>query len=218
MKTKFVSRKVIAAGLACLLLMLACNVFTGTTPAAEPVDQPTEVEQVPVPSNTPKSLEPVNTPEPTATQETLATPTPAPVGVAVRSDSYEVTVIKAVKLDRLYPGGKYSYTPKAGNMIVDVGVKVSNLTGSQASVKWSNVYVVEETGDAWYPSYGTYKESGKEIDPFSLGISENTIVGEDVITFKGDIYLRLIFIVADNDPTTFVFGFDDSPLIEITIK
>jgi hypothetical protein len=216
MKKKFISRKVIAAGVACALLMLACSVFSEPTPA-----EPTEVEQEPVATESPHSIElpePADSPEPIATEEPLETPTPAPVGVPVSSGSYEVTVIKAVKLDRLYPGGKYSYTPKPGNIIIDTGVKVSNLTGSQASVKWSNVYVVEETGDAWYPTFGSYKESGKELDPFSLGISENTINGDDVISFKGDIYLRLIFLLTDNAPTTFLFGFEDSPYIEITIK
>ncbi|MCJ7433872.1 MAG: hypothetical protein MUO77_10330, partial [Anaerolineales bacterium] len=125
MKTKFISHKVIAAGIACVLLILACSVFSTPTPA-EPVGQPTEVEQEPVATEPPQ---PIETPEPTA-EEILETPTPAPVGVLVSSDSYEVTVIKAVKLDRLYPGGKYSYTPKAGYMIVDTGVKVRNLTGS----------------------------------------------------------------------------------------
>ena len=75
MKTKFISHKVIAAGIACALLMLACSVFSGTTPA-EPVSQPTEVEQVPVASNTPRSInspEPVNTPEPQLT-DTPETP------------------------------------------------------------------------------------------------------------------------------------------------
>jgi len=75
MKTKFVSRKVIAAGIACILLMLACSIFSGTTPTDEPVDQPTKVEQVPVASKTPRAInspEPVNTPkpQPTDTPET----------------------------------------------------------------------------------------------------------------------------------------------------
>ncbi|MCJ7434222.1 MAG: hypothetical protein MUO77_12115 [Anaerolineales bacterium] len=69
MKTKFISHKVIAAGIACVLLMLACSVL-GTTPA-EPVSPPTDVEQAPVASNTPRSIkspEPVNTPVPPPTE------------------------------------------------------------------------------------------------------------------------------------------------------
>jgi len=208
MKSKFISYKVIAAGIACILLILACN--GGATPA--PVSQPT-VAAAP----TEAQLEATSTPEPTAT-EVPATPTPAPVGVPVKSASYEVTVIGANKLERLYPGGTLLYTAKAGKIIVDVGVKVTNLTGSSASVKWGNVYVVENNGDAWYPSWGSYKESGKKIDPFSLGISDKTTNKDDLITFSGDIYLRLIFVVTDNAPTTFVFGFEDSPLIEVTVK
>ena len=75
MKTKFNSHKVIAAGIACTLLILACSVFSTPTTPAEPVSQPTNVEQVPVASNTPRSINstaPVNTPEskPTDTPET----------------------------------------------------------------------------------------------------------------------------------------------------
>jgi len=74
MKAKFISRKVIAAGIACALLILACSVFSTPTPA-EPISLPTNTEQLPVASNTPRSInspEPVNTPEPkpTDTQET----------------------------------------------------------------------------------------------------------------------------------------------------
>jgi hypothetical protein len=202
------------------LFMLAC--VGGTVATSAPVAAPTDAAPTTVVVPTvaaPTELPPVATlaPEPTAT-EIQATPTPAPVGVPVRSGSYEVTVLGAVKLGRFYPGGTLLYTANPGNIIADVGVKVSNLTGSPASVKWSNVYVVEKTGEAWFPFYGSYKESGKKIDPFSLGISDKATNGDDLITFNGDIYLRLIFIVTDNDPTTFVFGFDDSPLIEITVK
>jgi hypothetical protein len=69
MKTKFISYKVIAAGIACALLALSCKVFTGTTPSA-PISLPTNSEQLPVASNTPRSIkspEPVNTPEPKPT-------------------------------------------------------------------------------------------------------------------------------------------------------
>jgi hypothetical protein len=194
------------------LFMLAC--VGGTVATSAPVAAPTEA---PPTVAAPTEAPPVATSAPEAT-EVLATPTSAPIGVPVKSASYEVTVLGAVKLGRFYPGGKSLFTAKPGNIIVDMGVKVSNLTGSSVSVPWKNVYVVEKTGDAWFPFYGSYKESGKKIDPFSLGISDTATNGDDVITFNGDIYLRLIFIVKDNDPTTFVFGFDDSPLIEITVK
>jgi hypothetical protein len=75
MKTKFISHKVIAAGIACALLALSCKVFTGTTPVA-PISLPTNAEQLPVASNTPRSInspEPVNIPEPKLT-DTPETP------------------------------------------------------------------------------------------------------------------------------------------------
>ena len=70
MKTKFISLKVIAAGIAYTLLILACSVFSTPTPA-EPISLPTNAEQLPVASNTPRSIkspEPVNTPEPPPTE------------------------------------------------------------------------------------------------------------------------------------------------------
>lgn len=209
------SLKQVGFVLSVAIFVLACSVVTGAgTSAPEPTTPPKVIVNTVVVVRPTATDRPTVAPEPTATIE----PTPAPVGVPVRSGKYEVTVINAVKLERIYPGGKYLYTPNAGDVIVDVGVKVSDLTGSQVSVKWGNVYVVEPNGDAWYPTWGSYKESGKKIDPFGLGISDENINGDDLITFKGDIYLRLIFIVTEGDPTVFVFGFDDSPLIEIVVK
>jgi hypothetical protein len=75
MNTKYISYKVIAAGIACTLLILACSVFSTSTPAG-PVTLPTNSEQLPVASNTPLSInspEPVNTPEPKPT-DTPETP------------------------------------------------------------------------------------------------------------------------------------------------
>lgn len=220
MKTKFVSRKVIAAGIACVLLMLACKVFTGTTPA-EPVSQPTDVEQVPAPTDTPRSInlpEPTNPPRPTATEKILATPTPAPVGEAVRSESFEVTVVNARELNRVYMGDFYYY-PKAGQMFVEFIVKVSNLTGSKASVPWENVYVIEDTGDAWYPNWGGFKDvkTGKTVDGSTIGVNE-IVDGKATLDFEEDVFLRLIWFLTKKDKTTILFGFDDSPLIEFTVK
>lgn len=197
------------------IIVLACSAITGgATSVPEATNPPVQAMDTAVVVPPTATDPPTVAPEPTATIES----TPAPVGVPVKSEKFEVTVIGAVNLERIYPGGTYLYTPNAGNIIVDVGVKVSNLTGSSVSVKWENVYVVEQNGDAWFPTWGSYKESGKKVDPFSLGISDANINGDDVITFNNDIYLRLIYIVTEADPTTFVFGFDDSPLIEIVVK
>jgi hypothetical protein len=196
------------------LFVLACSLVTGGGSSTPVATAPPKVADTAV---APPIATDLPTLEPTAT-EVPVTPTPAPVGVPVKGGSYEVTVIKAVSLKKLYPGGTLVWTPKAGYMIVDVAVKVTNLTGSSASVPWKTVFVTEKTGDSWYPNYGTYKESGSGIDPFTLGISETNINGDDVITFNGDIYLRLIFMVKDYNPTTLMFGFGDSPLIEIVIK
>jgi hypothetical protein len=76
MKTNFSSHKVIAVGMACTLLILACSVFSTPTPSV-PTSPPTSnTEQLPVASNMPPSInspEPVNTPEPKPT-DTSKTP------------------------------------------------------------------------------------------------------------------------------------------------
>ena len=198
-----------------LLISMACG---AATLAATATPVPPVATNTPLPTKTPPAATKTSLP-PTET-EIPATPTPAPVGVAVKSDSYEVTVIDAVKRDRIYPGGKFLFTPLHGYMLVDIGVKVRNLTGSPASLSWGDVYVVDSNGDGWAPNWGTYQEvsAGKKFDPLTLGLSEKETDPAGKITFNNDIYLRLIYHVLNNAPTTLLFGFGDSPLIEIVIK
>ncbi len=196
------------------ILILACA-GGAAAPTATSVPSST-----PLPTNTATAtLRPTATPRPTAT-EIPPTPTPAPVGVPVRSDSVELTVIKVVNLERIYPGGIYLFTPNPGYLILDVGMHVKNLTGSVLSVKWSDVYLVESSGDSWYPLWGTYKtaDAGETLDPFSFGISEQEIDGTDTINFVGDVYVRCIYIVTDTNPTNVLFGFYDSPNVAATVK
>ena len=201
-----------------LTVILACSGGGLGAPAATDTPAPTNT---PAPTSTitltpTKTARPTRTPEPTAT----LTPTPAPLGVPVKTDSYEVTVVGAVDLKRIYPGGKYLYTPNAKYMIVDIGVRVRNLNpGQTISMPWSEVYVVEENNDSWYALWGSFEEvsSGSEIDPFTLGISDQEINGDDTFSFTQDAYFRLVYILARESTKNILFGFGDSPMITLTI-
>jgi hypothetical protein len=184
------------------VVILACGLFSPSvaSPTATPTQAPRDTA----------------TPRPTATTRPTETlpPTPAPVGIPVPGSDIEVTVVDVIARDRIYPGGVYLYTPKAGFQILDFGVKVHNLKpGSTQSIKWSNVYIVEENGDSWYPIWGGAKmvASGATFDPFTIGISEKELVGEDSFQVEEDTYLRLVYIVQSDPPQSILFAIEDSP-------
>lgn len=198
--------------LAAALLMLACaGALAGTveTPAVSPTP--------PAPNTA--TARPTSTPKPTKTPF----PTPAPLGVSIEADDFSFTVIDAVSLRRIYPGGTLLFSPNPGYLIMDIGVRIKNKNpGKTVSIPWENVYVTEANGDSWYPIWGTSKfvDSGTELDPFSLGISSEEINGVDRINFTGDAYLRLIYIVTDNEnqPVPIIFGIGDAPEAEFIVE
>lgn len=199
--------------LAVAVLVLACSgggafVSATETPSAT---------STPVSTNT-ATPRPTSTPRPTKTPF----PTPAPKGISIDTGDFSFTVVDAVSLRRIYPGGEYLFTPNPGYIILDVGVRLENgKSGEVVSIPWENVYIKEQNGDSWYPYWGSYKpvESGIEMDPFTVGISSNEIVGTERINFTGDAYLRLIFIVGDNNnqPVPLMFGIGDSPETELLV-
>lgn len=197
-----------------LAASLACA--GGATP--EPTAVPPTSTNTPLPTETPRKVPTsTRTPRPTVT----STPTPAPVGVPVRSNTFEVTVLKArVLTNGVHTGDGYYWTTKPGYLFVELGVKVSNLkTGVKTSMPWQLIYVIEDNGDTWYPNWGGFKAvaSGKELDPSSISVS-SIESGKDVVEFENDVYLRLIYVVTEKRPTAVQFGFDESPMIEIVVN
>jgi hypothetical protein len=196
-----------------VLFILACN-GGGLMATATPV--PTNT--LPAPTSTLTATpKPTSTPMPTATLE----PTPAPVGVPVQSNSYEVTVLKVRKLvSGVHTGDGFYWTANPGNIFIELEVKVKNLQpGVAASIPWSHIYVVESDQKAWYPNWGGFKavKSGANFSASSLSVS-SIDNGDVTISFTDDLYLRVIYIVAESDPTRALFGFDDSPMIEVVVK
>jgi hypothetical protein len=198
------------------VVIMACQIGSFAAVTATPV--PTNT-LLPTSTSTPK---PTLTKRPTLTLLPTSTtvPTPAAVGEPVLLDNnIEITVIDAFDRDRIYPGGEYLYTPKQGYILVDMGVQIRNLNpGKTVSVPWQQVYILEDNGDSWYPLWGSAKmvESGKTIDPFTIGISSNEVDGNELINIENDVYLRLIYIVQESNQQI-LFGIKDSPQIELTL-
>ena len=189
---------------------LACSSLAPAIPTATVM--PTETS---VPStNTPV---PTFTPRPTAT----LVPTPAPIGSSVTYNSLEITVLDVVNRESMHfgnvlDGWETFYKPIAGHYLIDVGVLVRNLKpNSFTSVTWGHIYIVEENGDSWYPGWGKAKtvEIGTKFDPLTMGLSSRNLSADDLVDFKNDTYLRLIFSVVADPKLTVLFGIEDSPMI-----
>jgi hypothetical protein len=108
------------------------------------------------------------------------------------------------------------YKPIAGHYLIDMGVLVHNQQpGSVVSVNWSNIYIVEENGDAWYPGWGKAKmvDIGAKEDPFRIGLSSTNLNADDLVEFDNDTYLRLIFMVVADPEQIILFRIEDSPAI-----
>jgi hypothetical protein len=202
------------AGLLVIVLsMLAC----GSGDLAGATETPT-LSPTPLATNT-ATARPTSTPKPTKTP----LPTPAPLNVSIESGDFSYTVIDAISLRRIYPGGTLLFSPNPGYLIMDIGVRIENKDpGTTVSIPWEDVYVTEANGDSWYPIWGTTKfvDSGTELDPYSLGISSEEIKGINRINFTGDAYLRLIYIVTDNEnqPVPIIFGIGDAPQAEFIVE
>jgi len=199
------------------LSVLACvGGSLGATATPAPTNTP-EATNTPVPTIT-ATHEPTSTPRPTPT-EISPTPTPAPIGVSVRYDSLEITLLDVVTHGHIVTGGSYYYYSKPGETFIDMAVRVRNLNpGNPVRVLWSYVYIVEKNG-AWYPLYGALRKvtDGKEYDPFNITLGTE-IQGESFVEFDNDTYLRLIYYVADDPEQTILFGIQDSPLISFQLK
>lgn len=190
------------------LLVVACN-------SNVIVEQTMErtATSTPIPTNT-ATLRPTSTPRPTAT----FTPTPAPAGVPVANSAYEVNVIKVRKLPTVYSDRWHYWYAKTGYLLMELGVKVTNLkVGTTVRVPWRNISVKDSNG-IWNPYWGGFRpvESGLEIDPASLSfaiLEKET----DQVVFDEDVYLRLIWPLADLNPSIVFFSFDGSPMIEVMI-
>ncbi|MBL8049702.1 MAG: hypothetical protein JNM46_00640 [Anaerolineales bacterium] len=198
-----------------VVLVLGVNLACGGSVPAEPTLIPTlESTSTPLPTNTAK---PTNTPKPTAT-EVPPTFTAVPIKSPAINEQYEVKVLSSRLLDSATTGGLI-YTANPGYKFLELGVLVKNLqVGEQQSFFWGDVYIIENIDVASYSFFsGSFiPKNNEQVNAATLNFEVTS--PEQSITFDNIIYLRLIWIVADEKPITYLFGFDTSPLIEIPVK
>lgn len=186
-------------------------------PTATPTAAPTNT---PLPTST-STPEPTQTPKPTAT-EVPPTPTFVPIGVPSISDEYEVTVVNASYFRKISSEG-FIYTPTEGQgKFLDVGVIVRNLTDKPIQVDWQNVYIIDKNGDSWYPNFGGYLAAtdNAAFDPTTLYLypySNLEYTMDDMVVGEYPLYLRAVWATDGARPATYLFGFDTSNLVEITM-
>jgi len=201
------NRNIIVGAVALMLLAsLSCSSLL-TPPTATPAPTATHTPQ-PTATQTPSS-----TPEPTST----TVPTAVPAGQPVSNSEYEVNVVKVRKLESVYLSKVLVWKAQPGYMFLELGVKVTNLkTGSQASVRWKDMYVVDNK--IRRPGWGGYKAvtHGIEVNPPSI-IFEQLKSVNDSISFDEVVFFRLIWTVTDGNPTTVIFVFDNAPMIKVVL-
>jgi len=193
------------------LIALACNALAGgITPPSSPVVAATSKFNTGA-TDAPLSTETGNS----------ATPMPVNIGETVQIGSLEITVLKFDNHNLIVPGGKKYFYAKSGYAFLDLGVIVKNTnSGNPINLAWNTIYIAEENGKVWAPTFADVKVGASEIDPFTIGI--NTQITKDLLTktveFGGsDVYMRLIYVV-DNKDQTVLFGVADSPQTKIESK
>ncbi|NWF64170.1 MAG: hypothetical protein HXY38_07685 [Chloroflexi bacterium] len=138
--------------------------------------------------------------------------------MTVSNKEYEVNVIKVRKLGSVYLDQNHVWQANPGYLFLELGVRVVGKRTGITSIPWKNIYVVDQDGNSWYPNWGGYKTAsiGEKINPAEIIFAE--IENEKaLISFTEAIFLRLIWTVKDNNPSTVLFGFDTAPLIEVVI-
>jgi hypothetical protein len=167
-------------------------------------------------------LTPTLTPPPTSTStpkptRTLA-PTPVPVGTTVRYNDLEITLLEVVTHSHIVTGGYYYYYSEEGEIFIDLAVLVRNTSNVPIRVAMRDIYIVEESGDAWYANFGGVQtvEINRRFNPLASIKLDETYTGAEMISFEKDTYLRLIYYVKQSQDL--LFGIQDSPQFTLSLE
>lgn len=208
----------IVLSLVCALIMSACA-GSAVAPSPTPTLTPTITLTATVILTATSTSTPTLTPSPTATEKP-PTSTAAPMGETVSTNDYEVDVITMRTLPSVYDNNLYEWVPKDGYMFVELGIKVVNLNpGTDISVRIGKINVIEENGSIWHPSWGFAKPVARGIDvaPKSLTLLPWDNLSIETVDFDEVVVIRTVYIVKKLSPTTLLFRFGDSPLIEVVV-
>jgi hypothetical protein len=157
-----------------------------------------------------------------------SSPTPSRIEFPVQNDSMTAQIMGVETPFRVYlgkdavQGTDLFFSPGEGNFFLGLGIKVSNLTGADIPLKWSDVYITNKFQDRWYPVWGTYEDTNSTIDPLGVEIlafdQVNPDFDPDAHFYVGDNgYVRVIFQLP-KDNLHYFFGISDLPMIEINWK
>jgi hypothetical protein len=197
-------------------ISLACaGLSAAPTATPEPTAASTNTPEPP-PTAT-ATQKPTSTPRPTATA-IPPTATPAPVGVTVSNEDYDVNVVKVRKLGSVYLDQNYVWQANPGYLFLELGVQITSKKMGSKSIPWQNIYVIEQDGNSWYPGWGGFQiaRSGETVNTATI-IFAPINDGTELVQFGDTVFLRVIWNITDNNPSTVNFGFDTSPLIEVVI-
>jgi len=202
--------------LALALISSACNGL-GSSPV-ETVS-PTATQAVtatqPLPTST---IPPTKTQVPTAT---FSPPTPTAVSIKdlVINDQYEIKILTKRILDSATTGGLV-YTANPGYKFLELTVRVNNLQkDQQQSFKWQDVYLIYPDNQHENPFFaGSFvANNNEEINAATLPF-EGVYSELPPIVFEKTAYLRVIWLVSDDNIGNYFFLLDNAQLIEIPYK
>ena len=154
-----------------------------------------------------------------------ASPTASRIEFPVSNARLEVKIIDVEKPYRVdlgidpTLGTPLTFTAGPGNMFLGLGIRVKNLSGSDITFKWTDIYLTNKYGEKWYPTWGAYQDTNAAMDPLTVEIVKYDQVHPD---FDPDAHFyasdngfaRVIFRIP-RDNLYYFLGFSDLPLIEI---
>lgn len=203
-----------------VVFLFACGVsneqMTATAVMAQAQTETAAPTHTPTPTSTPTL-----TPEPTSTRTLQPTETPAPlaaIGETVTYDSLEITVQEVATHTQIVTGGYYYYYSKPGEIFIDMAVRIRNRQNVTFAVSLKEIYIVEESDDAWYPNFYAVQSIDLER-PFNAIASlklDEADTGNEAVSFRDDTYLRLVFYVKQNQ--TILFGIRESPQFMFAVE
>jgi hypothetical protein len=208
-----------------LSILLAVILLTGCVPSSEQLTV-TAVEaeiqtQTAAPTLTP-TFTPTFTASPTLTPTDLPTATPEPIpatiGDTVKYNGLEITLLEVATHSHIVTGGYYSYYSKPGQIFIDMAVLVRNPSSIAFYAAIGDLYIVEETDDAWYSNFYGFKtvDVGRSFNPLATIQFEKTGYKGEEIAITNDTYLRLVYYVQQNQDI--LFGIQDSPQFTFNVK